>query len=292
MKKRALSLALALTLCLGLAVPAFAADSSGFTDVKANAYYAGAVKWAVDKKITSGTSATTFSPQKTCSVAEILTFLWRAKGQPEPTAQNPFSDVKAGDYFYKAALWAKEKGLVSGSRFNPTAPCTRAMVVTYLWKLAGSPATSADSMQYKPYTLTGKDNDGNTYMIQFNAVNTAAVKKTTVKFCMDEEDWETEAVVHGEQIEKQVTVIPARLGCVMTTNRNLLGNDILWENYAKASSYQMDGQGVFHCTDVFVTDISDTLYSSGYRLEESGEAKMFDVDGTQYLWVGESESST
>ena len=118
------------------------AAPSGFTDIKAGAYYADAVKWAVEKKITSGTSKTTFSPNATCSKAQILTFLWRANGSPEPTAANPFTDIKTTDYFYKAALWAAEKGLVSGSTFGANTDCTRAMTVGYLWKAAGSPAAS------------------------------------------------------------------------------------------------------------------------------------------------------
>lgn len=115
----------------------------GFTDVKSSDYFADAVLWAVEKNITSGTSATTFSPGTTCSKAQILTFLWRANGSPEPTAANPFTDIKTTDCFYKAALWAAEKGLVSGSNFGANIDCTRAMTVEYLWKAAGSPTPSA-----------------------------------------------------------------------------------------------------------------------------------------------------
>ena len=114
-------------------------NSSTFTDVKSTDYYADAVQWAVEKNITSGTSATTFSPSATCSKAQILTFLWRANGSPDPTAENPFTDVKTTDYFYKAALWAAEKGLVSGSTFGANTDCTRAMTMEYMWKAAGSP---------------------------------------------------------------------------------------------------------------------------------------------------------
>ena len=114
--------------------------TGSFIDVKASDYFADAVRWAVEKDITSGTSKTTFSPGATCSKAQILTFLWRANGAPEPTAANPFTDIKPVDYFYKAALWAAEKGLVSGSPFGATADCTRAMTVEYMWKAAGSPA--------------------------------------------------------------------------------------------------------------------------------------------------------
>lgn len=102
------------------------------------------------KGVTAGTSETTFSPNATCTTAQVLTFLWRSQGQPEPTIKNQFTDVTESDYFYKAALWANEKGLVSGSLFGGNTPCTRAMVMTYLWKLAGSPSAPAASFADVP----------------------------------------------------------------------------------------------------------------------------------------------
>lgn len=125
-------------------VPIPAGPSNSFTDVKSSDYFADAVQWAVEKNITSGTSATTFSPNSTCTNAQILAFLYRANGSPEPTISNPFADVKATDYYYKAALWAAEKGMVSGSTFGASTPCTRAATVEYIWKAAGSPAASYD----------------------------------------------------------------------------------------------------------------------------------------------------
>ena len=110
-----------------------------FNDVKAGAYYEAAVKWAVEKGITAGTSDTTFSPDNTCTRAQILTFLWRAVGSPKATAGNPFADVKESDYYYDAAVWASEKGMVSGTTFEADTPCTRASTVTYLWLNAGAP---------------------------------------------------------------------------------------------------------------------------------------------------------
>lgn len=115
-----------------------------FSDVAANAYYADAVTWAVEKNITSGTTTTTFSPDATCTTAQILTFLWRASGSPEPTSTtNPFSDVKTSDYFYKAALWAKENNILptmdsNSMAFNGNNPCTRGMAVLYIWRASGS----------------------------------------------------------------------------------------------------------------------------------------------------------
>lgn len=123
-------------------------NKSDFTDVASNAYYADSVNWAVPKGITSGTSATTFSPDQTCTTAEILTFLWRAKGSPEPTSSsNTFTDIKESDYFYRAALWAKENNIIpkNNTTFNGNKPCTRSMAVLYIWKAAGFPAAKAPS---------------------------------------------------------------------------------------------------------------------------------------------------
>ena len=95
--------------------------------------------WAVEKEITSGTSATTFSPNEDCTTAQILTFLWRANGSPKPAVSNPFSDISSGDYYADAAVWAYEKGMVYGTAFGGDTLCTRSMAVTYMWKAAGSP---------------------------------------------------------------------------------------------------------------------------------------------------------
>ncbi|MBE7062642.1 MAG: hypothetical protein E7390_02485 [Ruminococcaceae bacterium] len=115
------------------------AEEISFIDVRPDAYYASAVNWAVEKKITSGTSDTTFSPDDTCTRAQILTFLWRAVGAPKAEGTNPFTDVSSGHYYYDAALWAYQKGMVNKGKFSAAAPCTRASTVMYLWKNAGSP---------------------------------------------------------------------------------------------------------------------------------------------------------
>ncbi len=112
---------------------------AGFTDVKESDYFADPVRWAVDKMITAGTSATTFSPNQNCTVAQIVSFLYRAYGSPNVNVSNPFSDVKSSDYYYDAARWANEKRIVTGSTFGGNRPCTRAMAVDYMWKAAGGP---------------------------------------------------------------------------------------------------------------------------------------------------------
>lgn len=114
-----------------------------FTDVPASAYYADAVKWAIDKGITNGTGANTFSPDTTCNTAQILTFLWRACGSPKANAANSFTDVAGNAYYYDAAQWAKAQGMVSGSTLSPDAPCTRASTVMFIWQAAGRPGAGS-----------------------------------------------------------------------------------------------------------------------------------------------------
>ena len=122
-------------------------SQKGFNDVKSGDYFYDAANWAVEKGITTGTSATTFSPNASCTRAQIVTFLWRASGSPEPkTASNPFTDVAANAYYCKAVLWAVENGITTGTSattFSPDAPCTRAQGVTFLWRANGSKAASA-----------------------------------------------------------------------------------------------------------------------------------------------------
>ena len=114
-----------------------------FTDVKVGTYYAEPVKWAVDRGVTIGTSTTTFSPNATCTNAQILTFIWRAAGSPTPSLANPFSNLSGSEYYAKAAVWAYSMGMVSGTAFDADKVCTRAMTVEYLWKQAGSPTMAA-----------------------------------------------------------------------------------------------------------------------------------------------------
>ena len=116
-----------------------------FMDVAAGKYYHDAVIWAVnhDPQITKGTDASHFSPDRTCTRAEVVTFLWRAMGCPEPAGSSAFTDVKAGSYYAKAASWAAEQGITQGTgggRFSPDVACTRAQVVTFLWRAAETPA--------------------------------------------------------------------------------------------------------------------------------------------------------
>ena len=117
--------------------PAPKTSTIPFTDVKAGSYYYDAVLWAVENGITKGTSDTTFSPDVTCSRAQIVTFLWRSQGVPAAGAVNPFTDVKADAYYADAVLWAVKEDVTKGTTdttFDPNADCTRAQIVTFIWR--------------------------------------------------------------------------------------------------------------------------------------------------------------
>ncbi len=135
----------------------FTIAATPFSDVKSNAYYAAAVEWAVENGITSGTTPTTFSPNDACTRGQIVAFLWRAYGQPNPgTATAPFTDVGKKAYYYKAVLWAVESGITSGTSattFSPNDPCTRGQIVAFLWRAAGQPNPSTTTV---PFTDVGK----------------------------------------------------------------------------------------------------------------------------------------
>ena len=108
-----------------------------FTDVNAGSYYYDAVLWAVENGITKGTSDTTFSPNMTCSRAQIVTFLWRSEKSPAAGTANPFADVKSTAYYADAVLWAVKEDITKGTTnttFSPNADCTRAQIVTFLWR--------------------------------------------------------------------------------------------------------------------------------------------------------------
>lgn len=124
-------------------------EPSNFTDVDNSAYYGAAVEWAVNNGITTGVSDISFAPDMICSRGQVVTFLWRCAGSPEPTlTTSNFTDVAPGAYYYKAMLWALEEGITTGTSattFNPNMDCTRAQVVTFLYRAAGSPAVSGKS---------------------------------------------------------------------------------------------------------------------------------------------------
>jgi hypothetical protein len=123
-----------------------------FTDVPEGSFYYEAVLWAVDNGITNGTAESTFSPDENCVRAQVVTFLWRVAGSPEPVSgSNPFVDVTQDDYYYKAVLWAVEQGITNGldkTHFGPLEPCSRSQAVTFLWRAQGKPEPSGQEMPF------------------------------------------------------------------------------------------------------------------------------------------------
>lgn len=118
--------------------------AAGFTDVRARTYFYDAVQWAVANGITQGTTETTFSPYKSCTRAQMVTFLWRAAGMPEPSVTTTaFQDVREGAYFHKAVLWAAENGITQGTSattFKPYDTVTRGQAVTFLYRMLNGKA--------------------------------------------------------------------------------------------------------------------------------------------------------
>ena len=120
-------------------------EVSPFADVATDAYYYDAVKWAVNKGITNGVSETLFGPDQACTRAQIVTFLWRAAGSPEPKSESSFADVAADAYYAKAVAWAVENGITKGTSettFHPDETCTRAQGVTFLYRALGKLAAA------------------------------------------------------------------------------------------------------------------------------------------------------
>ena len=157
------------------------AQTMNFVDVKPTDYFYDSVKWAVNSNITKGTTATTFSPYKTCTRAEIVTFLWRAAGSKTPTiTRNPFTDVAPSmgmDYYY-AILWASQNGIAAGTSattFSPNATCTRAQIVTFLWRYSNKPA----GYYSNPFTDVNKAEHAAYYDAILWAVGKGITKGTT-----------------------------------------------------------------------------------------------------------------
>jgi len=135
-----------------------ASEKSTFTDISKGEYYYEPVMWAVENNITAGTSATTFSPNSICTRAQVVTFLHRLIGSPEPAAIDmPFADVATDSFYYKPVKWAvgsKITGGTSATTFSPNDNCTRAQVVTFLWRSAGQPKASGED---NPFTDVSAD---------------------------------------------------------------------------------------------------------------------------------------
>ena len=138
---------LALSILALLCMNVSAAQDVRFSDVADRDYFYEPVRWALGERITQGVSDTAFDPGAACTRGQIVTFLWRAFGTPDPAAQqDPFADVAANSYYSSAVLWAGSKKITLGTsadRFSPERPCTRAQIVTFLWRSVGEPKQAA-----------------------------------------------------------------------------------------------------------------------------------------------------
>lgn len=150
------------------------ATQNPFVDVKQGDYYYDAVQWAVGKKITSGTSATTFTPDGICTRAQTVTFLWRSQGSPKAAgAENPFTDVSKDAYYYDAVLWAVEQGITNGTSattFSPDATVTRGQTTAFLWRVAKQPQVDQTANPFADVTQDA---------YYYNAVLWAVAKEIT-----------------------------------------------------------------------------------------------------------------
>ena len=150
------------------------ATQNPFVDVKQGDYYYDAVQWAVGKKITSGTSATTFTPDGICTRAQTVTFLWRSQGSPKAAgAENPFTDVSKDAYYYDAVLWAVEQCITNGTSaptFSPDATVTRGQTAAFLWRVAKQPQVDQTANPFADVTQDA---------YYYNAVLWAVAKEIT-----------------------------------------------------------------------------------------------------------------
>lgn len=148
-----------------------------FTDLVEGSSYYDAVLWAVDNDITTGTTPTTFSPKKECTRAQIVTFLWRYAGEPEPKSmEHNFVDLAVNSTYYKAVIWAVEQGITTGTdstHFSPKDTCTRAQIVTFLWRYAGRPAPSSQNHSFKDIVETSTYYDAVLWAVE-NQITTGA----------------------------------------------------------------------------------------------------------------------
>ena len=154
-------------------------SANPFTDVQEGAYYYDAVLWAVGNGITTGKTETTFDPKGECTRKQVVTFLWRAAGEPEPTVENPFTDIPEGKYYTDAVLWAYENGITTGTsatEFSPEATCTRKQIATFLYRYFGQPEVSGVE---NPFTDVKSDRFENAILWAYSQGITTGKTETT-----------------------------------------------------------------------------------------------------------------
>lgn len=184
-----------------------------FNDVDSNGYYAPAIDWAFDKGVTSGTTDNTFSPNDECTRGQVLTFLWRAMGSPNPkTSENPFNDVNSNQYYYKAILWGVEQGITGGTSpttFSPEETCSYAHILTFIWRSQGKPDSTGKGEWYEDALTWSSDNGILEETNATSSIESSCPRKDVVTYLyriLDEEGSKTLQHKFGEwKITKEAT---------------------------------------------------------------------------------------
>ena len=253
----------------------FLRHENPFFDVNETQFFYEPVLWAVKESITSGISATDFGPFTVCNRAQVVTFLWRYAGSPEPeSAENPFDDVPEGSFYHKAVLWAVEKGITKGvseTAFGPGLPCTRAQVVTFLHRAKGSPAPTLES---NPFT----DVDPGWYEIPVlwaleNGITTGATANTfnptgecqraqVVTFLHRTAQLPSAPAVYGLD-----TRFDAEQGSVTLSHSQAQAGEIITATVIPAEGWQIESVSCLSGAEV--TALSDTEYT--FVMPESEE---------------------
>lgn len=152
-------------------------NGTRFVDVSPDNYFVDPVIWAIQKGITNGTGTYSFSPNDNCTTAQVITFIWRAYGSPEPSISCPFANLTGSEYYYKATLWTYEnyrqaEGLPmeSGKNFNPETECSRSMAVLYMWAAAGGPAPT-ETMEFSDVLPSRPDAPAMSWAVQQGITN-------------------------------------------------------------------------------------------------------------------------
>ena len=254
-----------------------ARTGSSFTDVPKDSFYYKAVSWAAEQGITNGTSATTFSPNKKCSRAEIVTFLWRFQGNPVARDGNPFTDVKNTDFFYNAVVWAAEKVITNGTSattFSPYSICTRGQIVTFLYR---SPKHLAIRIQPKDHQMTSSQENA-----EFTVSVVGGVAPYTYEWvlCCDNE----ESRYQQEVTNNTVSVLREEF------------TDYMFDDYHNIGVYCVitDSAGSSVRTklaEVFPSSMKIVTQPADYQMSSSQEEAVFTVSVTggtalySYQWV-------
>jgi len=268
------------------------------TDVKESDYFYEPVQWAMKEGITTGVGKDLFRPENTCTRAQVVTFLWRAKGCPEPTAtKNPFKDISPKDYYYKAVLWAAEQGITTGvtkDRFAPEKGCTRAQIVTFLWRAEGKPQTSNIQNPFK-------DMEEDTYYspaVLWAVEQRITTGKTKDRFAPEDLCTRAQVVTFLWRGKDPVSNPFAPYYSVLEDAQKKVGDE---PNNGRGLLYDLDGNGT---EELILTYLSDGDHCAVYTVEDGKAVPMLEdhvymvmgeenqcalglaeIDGQQYLYT-------